>query len=670
MKGRSFFLAVCLAWLLGISLCAQNTVVVDSLLRLLPNSTDSVRMKALDNLCWEFNRSDPARAREYCKQALQLAKASANSRAMGNLYAGLGSVDYYQGNYSRALSYFFQGLNVFEQLKDTAGMARAYNNIGEVQRVQGNHAAALNHYLKAIALLKNGQESGGVGFSYNNAGESYLALGDTAAALQYFYWGLQTAQTQQDMQAVAYSWYNIGKTMDLAGRTDSARFYLHQSLQMAQKLPDQRTVAYTSNALAQSYLRTRELALALRYANDDLDVSQRIQANPKTAAAYRTLAEIHAAMGDYRSAYLYDRRHDHISDSLNNLQITRRLAELQADYQLNSKQAEIDLLTKEHQVKNIINYSLAVGIVLLMGLAFAFWRLGRLRKQSSDRLLAQNELIEQKNQSITESIEYAKRIQEALLPYPERVAAALPEHFILYKPRDIVSGDFYWFLEKNGLAIIAVADCTGHGVPGAFMSMIGEALLTQIVSDRSILHVDQILAEMHQGIRRALKQDRAMKGASTTLDGMDLGVCVVDLENNETHYAGANIPLVYVQNGQLHEIIPDRHPIGGLQLEEARTFTPHLVKVPTPTTFYMFSDGYLDQFGGKSKRKYSYARFKEFLMRIQFQTLAQQRESLQQELDNWRGTNRQLDDVLVMAWRLSEGRIPEWKRDLEEVQPV
>lgn len=648
----------------------QNSATVDSLLRKLPTAVDSVKIQILDKLCWEFNRSDPQRARDYCKQALWLAKETANADAVGNLYTGLGSIDYYQGNYPRALDYFLQSLKVFEQLNSNEGKARAYNNIAEVQRVQGNHSAALENYLKALSILQNLRSQEGMAFVYNNAGESHRALGDTLKAMGYFYRGLQMAVRQNDQSAMAYSWYNIGHTLGQQGRADSARFYLQQSLALAQRLPDQRTVAYASTALANLCLQTRQLDQALRYARQGLQVSLQTKATPRIVDAYKALEQTYAAMGDYHKAYEMDQRLDRLTDSLYSRESQRRLAELHTSYELSNKQAQIDLLTKEREVRTIVNYSLGIGIVLVLGLAIAFWNLGRLRKQSSDRLQAQNELIEQKNQAITESIEYARRIQEALLPYPERIAAVLPEHCILYRPRDIVSGDFYWFLEKNGLAIIAVADCTGHGVPGAFMSMIGEALLTQIVSDRSILHVDQILAEMHQGIRRALKQDAGKDGSTSALDGMDLGVCVVDLENNETHYAGANIPLVYIQNGKLYEIQPDRHPIGGLQREEARVFTSHLVEVPAPTTFYLFSDGYLDQFGGEGKRKFSYARFKELLLRIHTQPLELQRESLLQAFDQWRGSHRQLDDILVMAWRLDKGRVPDWKRTVEEVQPV
>lgn len=261
-------------------------------------------------------------------------------------------------------------------------------------------------------------------------------------------------------------------------------------------------------------------------------------------------------------------------------------------------------------------------------------------------ILEQNaKLLREKNKAIMASINYAKRIQEAMLPYEERIAGSFANFFVLFRPRDIVSGDFYWHQEKNGRHIIAAVDCTGHGVPGAFMSMIGDAILTQIVIDRDITEPDHILNEMHKGIRKSLKQD---EGGNR--DGMDLALCVYDPDKQTLSFAGAKNSLIFIQDGKLYEIKGDKFPIGGMQKEKQRLFSKHILDVSAPLTFYLCSDGFADQFGGPYGQKFMSKNLKKLLLGIHQKPMHEQRELLQQVFENWIGEDyAQLDDVLIMG---------------------
>jgi ligand-binding sensor domain-containing protein/serine phosphatase RsbU (regulator of sigma subunit) len=255
--------------------------------------------------------------------------------------------------------------------------------------------------------------------------------------------------------------------------------------------------------------------------------------------------------------------------------------------------------------------------------------------------------LEEKNRDITSSIEYAKRIQEAILPARDYIFDKLKKAFILYKPKDIVSGDFYWFAEKEDFKIFAVVDCTGHGVPGAFMSMIGHNLLHQIVLEKENTDPGTILNLLHNGVQEALRQGH---NEIQTNDGMDVSIIAINHETKQIKWAGANRPLILIdQDEQLTKIEGNKFPIGGAQLDNARVFTSHTINADKPMIAYMFSDGYADQFGGDKGKKYMVKRFHELLQENHKKDMATQRAELDRSFEQWRGNHEQVDDVLVVG---------------------
>ncbi len=275
--------------------------------------------------------------------------------------------------------------------------------------------------------------------------------------------------------------------------------------------------------------------------------------------------------------------------------------------------------------------------------------------QKSDIELQKRELeiaysdITKKNHHIVGSINYAQKIQQAILPQEAAIRAAMPEAFVLFQPRDTVSGDFYWFAEKENHVIIAAVDCTGHGVPGAFMSMIGNTLLNQIVNEKGVTQPSQILNLLHLGVRTALKQG---EDNSERQDGMDIALCSFNKQTQELQYAGANNSLYVVENGVLTEIKANKYGIGGVQKEAQRLFTNHVIPVTAQTSCYLFTDGYEDQFGGPENRKFMAKRFKQLLTEIQPQPAATQQKILAETIHNWKGQVSQVDDILVIGFQL------------------
>lgn len=298
-------------------------------------------------------------------------------------------------------------------------------------------------------------------------------------------------------------------------------------------------------------------------------------------------------------------------------------------------------------------YSLCVVVLIAGIIVFIRYRTAAIKKENrilEAKVAERTHELAQKNADITASIEYARRIQSAILPELNEVYHTLPESFVLYKPKDIVSGDFYWFAEKNGLCIFAVADCTGHGVPGALMSMIGHNLLNQIILEKGVTDPDEVLNRLNDGVRAALKQDHHEQDTS---DGMDIAICTIDTKRREVLFAGALRPLILVKRGLLSKIESDRFPIGGSQDTRERKFTLHRFLLEAGDTIYMFSDGFADQFGGEKGKKYMMKRLLETLLKYSHLSMPEQSTKLDQSFESWKGEYMQVDDVLLVGIRLS-----------------
>lgn len=260
-------------------------------------------------------------------------------------------------------------------------------------------------------------------------------------------------------------------------------------------------------------------------------------------------------------------------------------------------------------------------------------------------VLDQKKIIEEKNINITDSIRYAQEIQKAMLPSLTSVLKEIPNFFVLLKPRDIVSGDFYWFGESNDKIVISAIDCTGHGIPGAFLSLIGNDLLNEIVISKNITVPNQILYELNRGIKNALNQEK-----NDNHDGMDMALCVIDKEAETLTFCGAKNSLVYIRDNEIYQIKGDRYSVGDPLDNGQKIFTNHVVSLENNPMFYMFSDGYQDQFGGLESKKFMISKLKNLLLRIHDKEMNVQKRFLDKTINFWMKGQDQIDDILVMGF--------------------
>jgi serine phosphatase RsbU (regulator of sigma subunit) len=305
-----------------------------------------------------------------------------------------------------------------------------------------------------------------------------------------------------------------------------------------------------------------------------------------------------------------------------------------------------------NRVNNQILWSSCFSLLFISILAYFIIRsirkiLSKEEEMTKD-LIASKLIIEEKNKDITDSINYAKKIQDAILPSLEYISSALPNSFVFFNPRDVVSGDFYWYSELDDKLIIIASDCTGHGVPGALMSMIGTSLLNEIVNHRDVTNPGEILDQLDLGIQKAF--EKYTNQIAESKDGMDISVCTIDLSGQKLLYAGAMRPLIKISNGQLQEYKGDRFPIGGGTSYNKSKFRTQEVMISKGDFFYIFSDGFPDQFGGEKGKKFMNKSFKKLLIQIHKKSALQQSEELKNALESWKGTIEQVDDVLVVGF--------------------
>lgn len=610
-------------------------------------NNDSNREALLNKLCWRFFESDHDRAKSYAHQQLEIARKLDSKKIFIRAYDNLGYLFLSNGEYKQALEFLIKGLTLKEEMQDNEGIAISLAGIGNIYYHNNNYNKCLEYWEKCLEIQKELNDLSGIGKTINNLALVHTQLGDYKKALSYHKLSLEQDKQTGDIEGQAVSLSNIGEIYSWMGDDNKALSYYLMAYNL---LIDNNLPPYSQllNDIADTYAKQEQYDKGLDFANRALQAARKVKDKNEVKSTYEALSKIYFMQGNYKMAYENHELYSDMKDSLLTEESSRQMTEMETKYRTEKKEKQIQVQKLELKQNRILKYAMTGGLLMLVLLSFVIYNRYRVKKKANARLGAAYNLIEEKNIAITDSIEYAKTLQEAILPDKNEIRKALPRYFIYFQPKDIVSGDFYWFYKKEEKIVIAAADCTGHGVPGAFVSMMCNNLLNHAIIEQGILDPGEILTEVNKGVTFAFRQEGALARAS---DGMDVALCVIDKQKNKIEYAGAQRPLLQIRDGQMEEIKPDKAPIGG-RVDTMYEFSTRTLEIKEGDRFYMFSDGYADQFGGPKGKKFMIKRLKEMLLEISNKPFDEQRSHIHQVLTDWQGTTERVDDILVMGFEV------------------
>jgi serine phosphatase RsbU (regulator of sigma subunit) len=741
------------------SFCLQitfaQTVNIDSLRNLLQKDTaeNIQRVKRLNLAAWQLRNTNIQTAQEYAEQAQNIAERLKYKEGIAESSGMLGLLYYREGLHDLAIKHHLLSLELYTDLGNKKYIGYRYNDLANVYVEQKLYAKAVEFYKKSIKEKEQINDIDGIATTLKNIANLHIKQKQYDEALKYVKQALVLADEypQLNEKTKADLLVFVGEIYLAQDKIVWSFDYFERALAIRKRIKDNFSVSRIMTDIGFAYMKRKNYVKALSYYDSAVNTAIVMKNRVDLQKAYEHIADVYSAKNDYKKAYEYEKKVLLLKDSIYSEGNLERIAVMQTFFDNEKHKTEIDMLNKDRQIQrdqikqqNLFLYFSVAVLVLLLAIVLLLWRSIHNKKKTAYKLALQNKAIEShrreleiKNRDVLASIMYAQRIQTAIMPTEEQIQEVLPQSFLFFKPRDIVSGDFYWFAEVKSQqielrdihhdvsgdrltvrfqmdddtiesrysaqndnlirtavdpliasnfyhmtpkSVVAVVDCTGHGVPGAFMSMIGNDLLNEAVKEKNIHSPELILAELHKGIRHVLRQD-----TTENRDGMDVVICVIDKQHEVLEYAGAMNPLYVVQDynmrtrsehwtsitkyilkeqptishfdDQLFEIKGDKKPIGGQKEGSERKYTKHTIALAAdqqhiPTTFYLCTDGYQDQFGGEKDKKYMAKRLKAFLQEIHHKPLDEQKILLEQNLAAWQGENEQTDDILIFGIRV------------------
>jgi serine phosphatase RsbU (regulator of sigma subunit)/Tfp pilus assembly protein PilF len=654
------------------------------------------------------DRGEVKKALEFYFKCIEIDNELKNKQGVASSYNNIGLAYKNQGRIEEGLNYYTKALKIQEEIGYKKGMAQSYNNIGVIHDEQGNLDIAFDYYLKSLEIKKQIGDKKGIALCYNNIGVFKNDKGHDSEALKYHFKSLELREEIGDNFGIATSLSNIGVIYYFQENYDLALEYYFKSLKIEKEIDDKYGILSSYKNIANVYLKLDKIEGedgALAYATKGFGLAKEINRAASISEIAKLLFKIYEKQGNGLKALEMYKFYIFMHDSINN-EATQKIAiQQQAKYEYekqkavddaeHDKQIAIEQEAKEKQT--ILTYATGGGLGLVgIFLIFVFNRLQVTKKQKLVIELQKQEVekqkevvefahseLEEKNQEITDSIQYAKRIQNAILPPLKVVKEYLQESFILYKPKDIVAGDFYWMetigdesrvmsnenptlkTQHSKHILFAAADCTGHGVPGAMVSVVCNNGLNRSVREYGLTDPGEILNKTREIVVQEFE-----KSEEEVKDGMDIAIC--SLDGTTLKYAGAHNPLWIIRPrhsgldpeslndkiaGQarnddydLIEIKANKQPIG--QFDNPEPYTTHTLELQKGDSLYIFSDGYADQFGGEKGKKLKTANFKKLLLSIQKENMTTQKQLIDEAFENWKGNLEQLDDVCVIGVRI------------------
>ncbi len=663
---RRIYITSFIFYLSFFCLISQNQKL-DSLLNVLTTYTESDSTKAnlVHSIAQSYNKAGLYHeALNYSNQVLELSQKLEFQIGIYKAYLQKGLANAGLGNLKLALNNFSSALKTCQFVRDTLGIAKSYVYIGNLYVGEGENTFAKDNYLLALKYFKAIKDYTNQGIVYNNLGAVYDNLAITNLAIESYYSAIFIYKAINDEHNIAKTYNNIAELYNTQGKYDKALDNFKTALIYAKQYDDKSTTAIIYINLADVYFRLKNFEQSKKMALTGLSLNLELQDRSNLMNVYLILAQSDSALGNWKSAYAYHQHYLNYNFELLKDNKSIEIKELGIKYETEKKEQQLLLLKKEQAISSsqskLQKFFLWLISVITLGIAFIAFLVWRSLNQSKkvntiieeQRIAVESakKLLESKNRDFVDSIEYAKIIQTSLLSHQSELKAIWSESFILYKPKDILSGDFY-FLHKNSEKqyYLAAADCTGHGVPGAFMSIVGSEKLKEATSLYE--SPSAILKDLNNSIKTILFQS---ENKDIAYDGLDIALCLIDLETLQVKFAGANRPMWIISKGanEIIEINGTKNSIGGFAPDNHQ-YKEHNIQLSKGDCIYLFSDGYSDTFKKNQVRgKFTNKRFRQLLMSIQHLSMPEQGKYLDTYIEDWKAGAEQTDDILVLGIRV------------------
>lgn len=664
---------------------------IDSLIRLSTTAPDSLRDDISNTICWKLRNNYPDMAIQYAMTAIKYAEKTYDNEQLVKGYSYIGVCHRNLGNYADALEYYNLGLEKAKQLGVHDQEAYAYINLGNLFLYQEQFDEAETNLCNGLILGKQLGDSSILSYCYLNLGRTYLGRNQYEEAEKNLELALEVRNKIHASQGdITVCKKYLGDIYFARGEIDRAVSRYLECVSNEKYLNDIDLQSEVFRKLSQLYYQRQDYDSSEYFGEKSLKLATDIGSKFRIRNAHEILAKIHYVKREFQDAADHYNQVILYNDSVFSEELTEKLFNMQYKAQtyrqegkINSLKSENELLEENNRLQDrfimMMAIFLALGVLMLVVLFIMNKKTKRLNRQLHSQheeiksknielhnraeeiaqkhaeLEQQNEYIDkqrlmlaQQQKQITDSISYAKRIQDALFPNLDELKSFFSDYFIYYSPRDVVSGDFYWLHSDSDKLIFVVADCTGHGVPGAFMSMLGICALHEITGLGAESNAANILERLRKMVKKLLHQDEDK--STMTKDGMDMTLVVVDRKERVLEYSGANLPLIYVRNGEEFSLKPNRNPIG-IYIKE-KPFESQRLTLLDGDIIYMFSDGYASQFGGEFNMKLKMGGFKEILLKNHSLPFTEQRNILEKYFVDWKGSSQQIDDITVIGLKV------------------
>lgn len=622
---------------------------------------DTNRVNTYNSLAFKLNNSKLDMSLFFAEKAKELSSKLMFQNGLISAYSNMGIAHYFKGEYSIALDYHTKAAKILERIKNRKRLSAVYNNIALIYLDLGKYSSAENYFRKSLKIdLKRGDNKG-IGDSYNNIGTIYKEKKNYPKAMAYFNKSLYYRNLAEDAIGIPTTLANLGMVNIRLGNFPMAKTQLRSALQQYKMNNDDFGMCLAYNYIGDLYLHEKKYKEAISFFNLSLSISEKNNIQNYSSDSYQSLATANEMIENYKAAYFYHKKYTAIKDKIYNSENAALLTEIQTKYETEKNKKQIILSKAELAKQNTLTNIFIFGFVTMIFLVVFILKSYKLTAKKNKIILEQKEAVEEKNKiieeksqvvetqhkDITDSIKYAERIQGAILPPRNLWNSILPNSFVYHKPKDILSGDFYWIAETDEHKFVAAADCTGHGVPGALISIVNYNLLNKAVLEKNITNPGDILDAVNVWLTESLHQTVEN---STVKDGMDISLIAINKKTNEIEFSGANNPLyVYKKDEQVIEYKGDKFPVGSFVGEQTKKFTTRSIQVEKGDTLYLFSDGYADQFGGEKGKKFKLKNQREQLKIACNLPIIDQRKFLHNRFSEWKGNLEQVDDVLIIG---------------------